>query len=197
MIKALIGNGGHAREVVAQMGAWDMIRFVDDKYWREESNVLPLSKFNSSIYEVMIAVGDSKNRFDISQKLPIDTKYFTFIHPTALLMDNNIKIGEGSFIGAYSILTTNINIGKHAILNRSNHIGHDTNIGDYFSAMPGAIVSGNVTIYDLVYIGTNSSIKEKLSIHSLTTIGSNTTVVKHIEEPGVYVGVPAKNKNKI
>jgi UDP-3-O-[3-hydroxymyristoyl] glucosamine N-acyltransferase len=61
--------------------------------------------------------------------------------------------------------------------------------------MPGAIVSGNVTIGDLVYIGTNSSIREKLSIHSSSTIGMNSAVVKHIEEGGVYVGCPAiKNK---
>lgn len=191
MKKALIGNGGHAREVIAQIGNQNLIRFVDDQYWKEESNVLPLSQFNPNEYEVIVAVGNSKDRYDIIDKLPKTTKYFTFIHPTALIMDN-IKIGEGSFIGAYSILTTNIKIGKHALLNRSVHIGHDSVIGDYFSAMPGAIVSGNVTIYDCVYLGTNSSIKEKISIHSLVTIGSNATVVKHIEEPGVYVGVPTK-----
>jgi serine acetyltransferase len=44
----------------------------------------------------------------------------------------------------------------------------------------------------MVYIGTNASIKEKISIHSLTTIGSNATVVKHINIPGTYIGVPAK-----
>jgi UDP-3-O-[3-hydroxymyristoyl] glucosamine N-acyltransferase len=58
--------------------------------------------------------------------------------------------------------------------------------------MPGSVVSGNVIIYDCVYLGNNSSIKEKLSIHSLTTIGMNGAVVKHIEEPGTYVGVPVK-----
>jgi UDP-3-O-[3-hydroxymyristoyl] glucosamine N-acyltransferase len=104
---------------------------------------------------------------------------------------DGIEIGEGSFIGAYSILTTNIKIGKHAILNRGNHIGHDSIIGDYFSAMPGAIVSGNVTIYDAVYMGNNSSVREKLSVHSLSTIGMNSAVVKHIEMTGTYVGCPA------
>jgi sugar O-acyltransferase (sialic acid O-acetyltransferase NeuD family) len=192
MKQALIGNGGHAREVIAQMGKLNMVRFVDDKYWKEELNILPLSQFNPDEYEVMIAVGDSKARFDISQKLPKETKYFTFIHPTTLIMDDNIKIGEGSFIGAYSILTTNIKIGKHALLNRAVHIGHDNTIGNYFSAMPGAIISGNVTIYDCVYLGTNSSIKEKISIHSLSTIGLNSGVVKNINEPGTYVGIPAK-----
>ena len=192
MKRALIGNGGHAREVIAQIGDKNLIRFVNDEYWKEEPNTLPLSQFNPDEYELMIAIGDSRNRFDISQKLPKETKYFTFIHPTALIMDDNVKIGEGSFIGAYSILTTNIKIGKHALLNRGNQIGHDTVIGDYFSAMPGAIVSGNVTIYDMVYLGTNLSIREKISIHSFTTIGMNSAVVKHIEEPGVYVGIPVK-----
>lgn len=63
------------------------------------------------------------------------------------------------------------------------------------SVQCGVIISGNVTIHDLVYMGTNSSIKEKISIHSMVTIGSNAPVVRDIEETGVYVGIPAK-KNK-
>jgi sugar O-acyltransferase (sialic acid O-acetyltransferase NeuD family) len=188
MKKVLIGNGGHAREVIAQMGV-KMDRFVDDQYVDEET--FPISKLDPEKHAVMIAVADSKDRFDIAQRLPKGIQFFNFIHPTALIMDN-VEIGEGSFIGAYSILTTNIKIGKHAILNRGNHIGHDCEIGDYFSAMPGSIVSGNVKIFDCVYMGNNSSIREKLSIHSLSTIGMNSAVVKHIEEPGIYVGCPAK-----
>lgn len=189
MKKVLIGNGGHAREVMAQMGV-KLDRFVDDQYVDEET--FPISKLDPEKHAVMIAVADSKDRFDIVQRLPKEVQFFNFIHPTALIMDN-VEIGEGSFIGAYSILTTNIKIGKHAILNRGNHIGHDCRIGDYFSAMPGAIVSGNVTIYSLVYMGNNSSIREKLSIHSLATIGMNSAVVKNIEDGGTYVGCPAKN----
>ena len=188
MKKVLIGNGGHAREVMAQMEV-NLLRFVDDQYVDEHT--LPLSQFDPKKYIAMVAVADSKDRYDIIQRLPKETQFFTFIHPTALLMED-IEIGEGSFIGAYSILTTNIKIGKHAILNRGNHIGHDCRIGDYFSAMPGAIVSGNVTIYSLVYMGTNSSIREKLSIHSLSTIGMNSSVIKNIENSGTYAGCPAK-----
>ena len=188
MIKALIGNGGHAREVTAQMGI-KLVRFVDDQYM--DNDTLPLSELDIEKYEVMVAIADPRDRYSTIQRLPKGVKFFNFIHPTALLMEN-IEIGEGSFIGAYSILTTNIKIGNHAILNRSNHIGHDTTIGSYFSAMPGSIVSGNVTIYDIVYLGNNSSIREKLSIHSFTTIGMNSAVVKSINESGVYVGSPSK-----
>lgn len=191
MKRALVGYGGHAREVMAQMGV-TLTCFVDDNYNVEGTQ--PLSKFNPKEYELMVAIADPRDRFDIIQRLPKETKYFTWVHPTSLIMGDDVKIGEGTFIGAYSILTTNIKIGKHAILNRGNHIGHDCEIGDYFSAMPGAIVSGNVRIYDCVYMGTNSSIKEKLSIHSFSTFGMNASVVKSIEESGTYVGVPCKKK---
>jgi sugar O-acyltransferase (sialic acid O-acetyltransferase NeuD family) len=189
MKKVLIGNGGHAREVISQIGV-NLLRFVDYRF--VDSDSLPLSQLDPNEHIVMVAVADSKDRFNIIQRLPKETKYFTWIHPTALILGNDIEIGEGSFIGANSILTTNIKIGKHAILNRANHIGHDCLIGDYFSAMPGSIVSGNVIIEDGVYLGTNASVKEKLSICSSTTIGLNAAVVKNIEEPGIYVGVPAR-----
>jgi sugar O-acyltransferase (sialic acid O-acetyltransferase NeuD family) len=188
MRKVLVGNGGHAREVMVQMGI-KLDRFVDDQYVDDET--YPISKLDPEKHVVMVAVANSRDRFDIVQRLPKGIQFFTFVHPTALLM-GDVEIGEGSFVGAYSILTTNIKIGKHAILNRGNQIGHDCEIGDYFSAMPGAIVSGNVKIHDLVYMGNNSSIREKLSIHSLSTVGMNSAVVKHIEEPGIYVGCPAK-----
>ena len=192
MIKALIGNGGHAREIMAQMNQ-RLIRFVDDKYWIEgDDKLLPLSDFNPEIYEVMIAVGSSNDRLNISKKLPKETKYFSFIHNTALILDDSIQIGDGTFIGAYSVLTTNIKVGKHSLLNRSNHIGHDCQIGDYLTLMPGAIVSGDCNISDNVYVGTNSSIREKISICDDVIIGLNSGVVSDIVESGVYVGAPAK-----
>ena len=189
MKKALVGYGGHAREVMAQMGV-KLTCFVDDKY--SVYGTKPLSDFDPNEYVLMVAVADSKDRFDIVQRLPKETKYFTWIHPTALIMSDDVEIGEGSFIGAHSILTTNIKIGKHALLNRGNHIGHDCEIGYYFSSMPCSIVSGNVKIGNKVYLGTNSSIKEKLSICNDTIIGMNTGVVKHITESGTYIGTPTK-----
>ena len=107
-------------------------------------------------------------------------------------MDNNIEIGEGSFIGAYSILTTNIKLGKHTLLNRGNHIGHDTVCDDYLTMMPNSVLSGNVNVNKCVYFGTNSSVREKINICNDVVIGLNAGIVKDIKESGVYVGVPVK-----
>jgi UDP-3-O-[3-hydroxymyristoyl] glucosamine N-acyltransferase len=107
-------------------------------------------------------------------------------------MDDNIQVGVGSFIGANSILTTNIKLGNHALLNRGNHIGHDSVAGDFFSMMPNAVVGGNVTIGDNVYLGSCSNVREKINITSDVLIGMNAAVVKDITESGTYVGVPTK-----
>ena len=186
---ALFGYGGHAKEVARQIK--EEVTFYVDPFF-ENDVAKSIEKFNPEEEHMMIAVANSTDRKFIQSNLPKNTKYFTFIHPTVQIMDDNIEVGEGSFIGANSILTTNIKLGKHTLLNRGNHIGHDCIIGDYFSAMPGAIVSGNVTTGNSVYIGTNSSIKEKINICNKVIIGSNAAVVKDITKSGVYVGVPAK-----
>jgi sugar O-acyltransferase (sialic acid O-acetyltransferase NeuD family) len=192
MKKAIIGYGGHAREVLSQMGK-KLPCFVDDNYVSEET--LPLSSLDVKKYKVMVAIANPIDRLNVVKNLPKETKFFSFVHPTALILDKNIKVGKGSFIGAFSVLTTKIKIGDHAILNRSNHIGHDTIVGDYFSSMPGSIISGNCNIGDSVYLGTNSSVREKITICDNVTVGLNSGVVKNINKSGTYVGLSAKKIN--
>ena len=59
MKRALIGAGGHAREVMMQMQQ-SLPCFVDDQY--VDNDTLPLSQFNPTQYEVMIAIGNSESR---------------------------------------------------------------------------------------------------------------------------------------
>jgi sugar O-acyltransferase (sialic acid O-acetyltransferase NeuD family) len=188
---AIFGYGGHAREVAAMIDH-PVEFFVDDKYSNGSCN--PISTFDPIIYKMIVAVADPKEREKIVNRLPTETKYFKFIHPTAIIASKDVEIGEGSYIGPNTIITVNVKIGKHAILNRGNQIGHDCRIGDYFSAMPGAIVSGNVNIGNKVYLGTNSSVIEKINLVDNITIGSNGSVVSDIMENGTYVGVPSKRK---
>lgn len=196
MKKGIIGAGGFGREVYWSLSPMERVNtvfFVDDEYWdNTDEKILPLSLFNTSEYEIVIAVGNPKDRFNIVQKLPKTTKFFTHINPSVQILGPDVEIGEGSIICAGTIITTNVKLGKHTHLNLQTTIGHDCEIGDYFTTAPGAKISGNCKIHDMVYVGTNASIKEKLSVHSLTTVGSNATVVKNIEESGTYVGVPTK-----
>jgi sugar O-acyltransferase (sialic acid O-acetyltransferase NeuD family) len=191
---ALFGFGGHAREVQVQMQK-DLTFFIDDSFHDPEKyrgkKVKPLKDFDPSVYALMLAVGDSQKRKEIVERLPEETRYFTYIHPTAIIA-NGSKIGHGSFVGAFSIITNDVSVGEHCILNRANHIGHNSKIGNFFSAMPGSIVSGDVTIGNQVYLGTNSSVIEGKILCDDIIIGAGAVVVKNLKESGTYVGVPAR-----
>jgi len=193
MRRVLIGAGGFADEVKAHIGDFTMKCFVDDKYYTpNDKNILPLSSFDPSEYEVLIAIGDGKARKEIVNRLPKETKYFSYIHPSAEILGNDVEIGEGSIVCAGAIVTTNCIIGKHTHLNLHTTIGHDNRIGDFFTTAPGAKISGNCNIGECVYFGTNASVRQKITICDNVTIGLNAGVVKNINEPGTYVGVPAK-----
>ena len=193
MERALIGAGGFAREIKYHMGNPHMKMFVDDVYYKENSeNIYPLSKFDETQYEVIVAIANPSERFNMVDRLPKKTKYFTFIHKSVQILDKSIKIGSGSIICAGCILTTNIKIGNHCHLNLQTTIGHDCVIGDYFTTAPGAKISGNCNIGSRVYVGTNSSIREKINICDNVIIGLNSGVVKNIFEFGTYVGNPCK-----
>ena len=184
---AIIGSGGFGKEVKESILNNDF--FVEDEYVDIE---IPLSKLNTKIYQVLIAIANPLIRSKIADNLPKNTSFFTFIDKSAQLISKNINIGEGAIICQNVILTTNIIIGKHCHLNLASTIGHDCIIGNYFTTAPGAKISGNVKIGNAVYLGTNSSVKEKITICNNVIVGLNSGVVKNITESGVYGGTPVK-----
>lgn len=192
MERVLVGAGGHAREVAAQMNMPDIKMFVEDMYL--EDGLYPLSELDVKKYEVMIAIGDPVIRKSVENELPWNIKYFTFVHETAIISHpHSVTIGKGSFIGAGCIITRDVEIGMHSILNRGVQVGHDCDIGNYVSLMPSVIISGNVVIGNCVFIGTNSSVKEKVEIGNYNIIGMQSCVIDNIfGDSGTYVGCPAK-----
>jgi acetyltransferase-like isoleucine patch superfamily enzyme len=190
---AIIGAGGMGRELRLQMLDNDpslkIEFFVEDSFVCEISK--PIGMLVPENYIVFIAVGEPEIKKRLVSLLPPETEYGVFVHKSAKIFGDDVSFGEGTIVCANCVLTTNISVGKHAIFNRGVQVGHDCVIGDFFSAMPGSIVSVICMIGDLFYLGTNSSIRERIVVVSETTIGLCTGVVKNISDPGVYGGVPA------
>lgn len=167
---------------------------VDDNYYNEKTilniPVIPYSKFSYQNYEVIVAVGESNDRKNIVERLPVNTKYLTVIHPKAIV-SKLIQIGDGSIIAPGAVVSCNTRIGKHAHINYNSTIGHDCVIGEYYTASPGANIGGSCIIGQCVYSGANSSIREKLHVCSNVKIGMGAVVVKNITEEGIYTGCPS------
>jgi sugar O-acyltransferase (sialic acid O-acetyltransferase NeuD family) len=187
----LIGAGGFAREIVAEVFLQKKMQlkcFVDDEYWVD--GLYKISEFNPESQSALIAVGNPADKIKLLGKLPENTKFWNYISPNAYV--NNLTLGTGNFICAGVIITTNVKIGNHVHLNLQTTIGHDSVLGDFVTTAPSVNISGNVTIGKGVYLGTKSCIREKISICDNVVLGMNAGVVSDIEESGVYVGTPAK-----
>ncbi|PID85763.1 MAG: transferase [Chloroflexi bacterium] len=205
----IIGAGGFGRETLlcvidgiatTNLKIEEVACFmVEDKYLAENKimgvDVIPQSKFDPELYNVVVAIGDPSTRKKVVESLPKQTTFTTIIHPNAIISDW-VKIGEGSIITAGVIITCNIKIGKHSQLNLHTTIGHDCEMGDYFTTAPGANISGNCVFGNKVYFGTNSSVRQGVSICNDVTIGMGGVVVKNIAESGVYIGNPLKKLEK-
>lgn len=205
----IFGTGGFARETLlvfidslAGTGHdyHDFAVFMENDDAYDATEIMGIPVIRQSIYDaskhlLIIAVGDPANRLRITGQFPAETDYASLVHPTAVISEW-VEIGEGAIVTAGTIVTCNVKIGKHAQLNLHTTVGHDCLIGDYFTTAPGAKISGICNFKNNVYIGTNAGVRQGIDITNDVTIGMGAQVVKPIDEPGVYVGSPAKKLSR-
>ncbi len=208
MTKKLViyGAGGFGREVKSMLPylaeEYELLGFLDDGLEVEVevdgTRVLGgsdwIKDFSSEIY-VVIAIGNPRIKSTVCKQLQkyAQIKFPTMIHSRAHLQDEkHISIGEGSVIGAGSVLTTGITLGKHVLINLNVTIGHDSVIGNFSSIMPGVNLSGNVSIGSEVMIGSGANVINKIKIGDFSNIGAGSVVNHDIPAASTAAGVPAR-----
>lgn len=202
---AIIGAGGFAKEVfcclqqtMAAKGmagnAYQVDFVVDDNYYTEGlilgCNVYKLSEYQFETNECFIAIADAPVRKKISERFS-QLNYGILIHPSASV-GMNVSLKPGTIITQNVVLTCDISVGKHAHFNLNTTVGHDTVIGDFFTSAPNVNISGKCHIGNNVYLGTQASVRDQISIADNVVIGMGGVVIKNIDEPGIYTGVPVK-----
>ena len=140
--------------------------------------------------EFVIAIGNPYVREKISNELPV--KWYTAIHPTAVISSLDVEIGEGTVIMANAVVNPSARIGKHCIINTGAIVEHDNILEDYVHLSPNVTLAGIVKVGKSTHIGAGSCTKQVLNIASDCIIGAGSVIVKDITESGTYVGVPAR-----
>ena len=68
-----------------------------------------------------------------------------FVHPSSVI-DENVKIGEGTKIWHFSHVQNNVKIGEKCILGQNTYVGQNVVIGHHVK------IQNNVSIYEGVYL---------------------------------------------
>jgi UDP-2-acetamido-3-amino-2,3-dideoxy-glucuronate N-acetyltransferase len=137
-----------------------------------------------------------------------------YIHPTSLI-DENVQVGDGTKIWAFSHISTGAKIGKNCTIGEGVHIGSNVIIGDNCKIQNHSLIYEGVEIGNNVFIGPNvvttNDYMPKISsdwkhrfkktlIKDNSSIGANSTIICGIIlEENTFIGagsVVTKNTNK-
>lgn len=111
-------------------------------------------------------------------------------HIGGVEIGDEVEIGALSSIAAGTIEPTRI--ADRVKIDDQVFIAHNCDIGEDVIIIACAEVSGSVKIGPRTWVGPNVSIRDRVSIPADSLLGIGATVVKSLDEPGVYIGSPAK-----
>lgn len=194
----IIGASGHGKviaDIILKSGDF-AIGFLDDNpNLSNEFIGFPilgkvLDAINYTEYKFVIAIGNADIRERIVQEL--DVQWYTAIHPTAVISNIEVQIGEGTVVMANSVINSNAKIGKHCIINTAAIVEHDNIIHDFAHISVGAKLAGNVIIGRKTWIGIGSEVIQGKTIGDNTMVGAGAVVINDILDECTVVGCPAK-----
>ena len=193
---AIIGASGHGKVVadIARKNGYREIVFLDDDEGVHECGgylVIGNSSQAGQIdSDVIIGIGNADIRKRIQESVPWE-KLVTLIHPDAVVAED-VVIGKGTVVMAGAVINPGVRIGKGCIINTCSSVDHDCVVGDYVHIAVGSHLCGTVSVGDGTWIGAGATVSNNVNICGDCMIGAGTVVIKDIEKPGTYVGVPAR-----
>ena len=190
----IIGASGHGKVVaeIAKLNGYDDIVFLDDNPSLISCGGYPVIGSSSREPEgdTIVAIGNGRIRESLSEK----HKLVSLIHPNAVIAED-VLIGCGTVVMPGAVINPGTTIGKGCIINTSSSVDHDCKIGDFVHIAVGAHLCGTVSVDKQTWIGAGAIINNNLRICSNCMIGAGAVVIKNIDEPGTYIGIPAKKVN--
>lgn len=204
------GFGAEAMWVLEEMNKfktspdrWEILGYADDDILRK-NRVYYDYKTLGSPEEIennyagqelwyFCAIGNNNVRKNVAKRLDgLGWKAATLIHPS-VIMARNIKIGEGTYIGAASVICPDATIEQHVLINVRVAIGHDTIMQSFSQACPGSQINGFCEVGYAAMIGSNASIVPGKKIGDGATVGGNSQVLRSVKANTTVIGVPARN----
>lgn len=199
---AIIGASGHGKVVadIAVKNGYEQIVFLDDNETLKECGGYPVIGKSEDAgqcgCDVFVAIGNAGIRKRIQEELErAGLEVPTLIHPNAVIAEN-VSIGKGTAIMAGAVINPGSVVGRGCIINTCSSVDHDCIVHDYVHVSVGTHLCGTVEAGAGAWIGAGATVSNNVRICPGCMIGAGAVVIKDIQEPGTYVGVPAEKKDR-
>lgn len=196
----LYGASGHAKVICS---IYESNNIKVDSIFDDNPELNKLNTYNvigpyfsnyKSELKLIISIGNNNIRKEISKTV---LHGFSIARHISALIDDSVRIGEGSAIFHNSTIQRDTVIGQHCIINTNASIDHDCSIDDFVHISPSATICGNVRISEGSHIGANATILPNVTIGKWCVIGAGSLITKNIPDNSLVVGVPGKVIKKL
>jgi len=130
-------------------------------------------------------------RARVYEQLHPEVPFANLVHPDTCI-DPSCTLGTGVVILAGCTLDRNVRVGNNVLMNVDCTIAHDSHIRAHSFLAPRVACAGFVEIGQACFLGINTTLIDGIRIHDNVQTGGGAVVVQDIDDPGLYVGVPAK-----
>lgn len=206
----LLGMGGHAHSVVDSIertGKYHIIGFLDIEEMQgmsyKEYNVLGTDDalknyYDKGIRNAFVTIG-FLGHGKIRERLYWQLKDIGYILPN--IIDNtavkaeNVKIGEGIFIGKNAVVNTGAEIGDMCIVNTGAVIEHDSKVGSFSHIAVGTVLCGGVIVGEATMIGANATVIQGVTVGNRCIVGAGTVVHRDLQDDFLRYGTMEKRRD--
>jgi sugar O-acyltransferase (sialic acid O-acetyltransferase NeuD family) len=202
----IIGGGGHAKviaSVLKRHPLWNPIGYLDvvnkghllELPYLGTDEMLPRIMKEQEVFNAVIGIGQIQNieaRKKIVRKIEGVGISLPAIVSSRALVNEDVKIGNGTVIMDGVIIQPGVKIGNYSIVNTGATIDHDCQIGDFVHIAPGVNLSGDVRIENSVLVGVGACVIQNVHISKDVIVAAGSVVVNSILESGTYAGIPAR-----
>ena len=195
----IFGAGGHGRVVAdaaLRAAKWSLVFASDRDPVRCSGELLagvalrPADAALAAAAAVHVAIGSAASREREVAALPPGV-LATVVHPQSCV-SAHASVSPGCFVAAQAVVAPLATLGRSVILNHGAVVDHDASVGDFSHVAPLAALGGGVKVGRRVLIGSGARVLPGLRIADDVVVGAGAVVCTHLDEAGVYAGVPAR-----
>lgn len=208
----VIGAGGHARVVIAELraGGHKFAGLVDadaSLHGKAVDGVPILGGdavaearapadivLANAIGNRAVKIGDSALgiRRAVYERFVARGYRFASVISPAAVVSPTAQLGQGCHVFAGAIVQAGAVIGANCIVNTGAQVDHDCTVGAHCHITPGAVLCGNVTLGDEVHVGAGAVIVHDVKIGSRAMVGAGAVVVADVPAGATVLGNPAR-----
>lgn len=204
----VVGAGGFGQEVVwaarnlnAAHPTFDILGYCDDDLAKKGQVIYggPVlgtpEEASVNLAEppcFVCAIGSNITRLVVVRRLlAMGWMPVSIIDPSVIVAEH-VVVGEGTYVGAASVLSPYARLGNHVLVNHGASIGHDSILGDFAQVAPGGRVSGSSRLAEGAFLASNAVVAPGRSIGRYATLGACSFAITDIPDGATAVGVPAR-----